>query len=357
MATTTIGASGTTFGDSYIPSLSDAADIQVALKALYYGSTGTAVATSGIYGALYTLYTGNPTLAGNVTLTGDLAVNGGDITTTSTGTATVFNTNATTVQVGNAATTVSMGGAANASGITKSIYVGASGASGSITNTYLGSNTSGALGVVETRQRLKLRTGTATAATAPLYFTAGTNLTTPEAGAVEYDGNFYASTSGGRTSVSTKFVSRLNTAVTATSNTPFGAIQLEANYWYKFRVFAPTRQNYTSGNASSLTVNFTLDNQTTSVITYNYRDGNSSSRMGTSTAFGNYATASPTSTSYSQYVEITGSLITGAAPGYLTLGFNSTSGATATQTVYGGAWFEIERLGPFGSDYRVGPWV
>jgi hypothetical protein len=46
---------------------------------------------------------------GDVTIAGDLAVNGGDITTTSTGTATVFNTNATTLNVGQAATTVSIG--------------------------------------------------------------------------------------------------------------------------------------------------------------------------------------------------------------------------------------------------------
>lgn len=46
---------------------------------------------------------------GDVTIAGDLAVNGGDITTTSTGTATVFNANATTLNVGQAATTVSIG--------------------------------------------------------------------------------------------------------------------------------------------------------------------------------------------------------------------------------------------------------
>jgi hypothetical protein len=46
---------------------------------------------------------------GNVTIAGDLAVNGGDITTNSTGTATVFNANATTLNVGQAATAVSIG--------------------------------------------------------------------------------------------------------------------------------------------------------------------------------------------------------------------------------------------------------
>jgi len=44
--------------------------------------------------------------------------------------------------------------------------------------------------------RLHLPAGTATASTAPLKFTVGVNLTTPESGAVEYDGsNFYITTS------------------------------------------------------------------------------------------------------------------------------------------------------------------
>ena len=51
----------------------------------------------------------SPTFVG-ITLTGDAAVNGGDITTTNT-TATVFNTNATTVNAFGAATTLNLGAA------------------------------------------------------------------------------------------------------------------------------------------------------------------------------------------------------------------------------------------------------
>jgi len=47
----------------------------------------------------------------NTVVTGDLAVNGGDITTSATGTATLFNTNATTVNMAGAGTTVSIGAA------------------------------------------------------------------------------------------------------------------------------------------------------------------------------------------------------------------------------------------------------
>lgn len=62
---------------------------------------------NGGWSAWYLVITGDT--IGNVTLAGDLAVNGGDITTSSTGTATVFNTNATTLSIGEAATTVSIG--------------------------------------------------------------------------------------------------------------------------------------------------------------------------------------------------------------------------------------------------------
>lgn len=54
---------------------------------------------------------GTMTVTPNATFTGDIAVNGGDITTTSTGTATVFNTNATALNMGGAATTMQVGAA------------------------------------------------------------------------------------------------------------------------------------------------------------------------------------------------------------------------------------------------------
>ena len=48
-------------------------------------------------------------IGGNISSDSDLALNGGDLTTTSTGTATVFNTNATTLNIGGAATTMNIG--------------------------------------------------------------------------------------------------------------------------------------------------------------------------------------------------------------------------------------------------------
>lgn len=62
---------------------------------------------------------------------------------------------------------------------------------------------------------LHLKAGTATANTAPLKLTAGTNLTTPEAGAIEFDGTNYYATSG-----STRYA--LAKTLTATATLDFG---------------------------------------------------------------------------------------------------------------------------------------
>lgn len=81
-------------------------------------TAGTGVSTSGASsgeGIAHTISIGqavgtsdSPSFSG-MTLSGDLAVNGADITTTSTGTATVFNNNATTLNIGGAATSMTIG--------------------------------------------------------------------------------------------------------------------------------------------------------------------------------------------------------------------------------------------------------
>ncbi len=53
------------------------------------------------------------------------------------------------------------------------------------------------VGIAQPSALIHLNAGTASASTAPLKFTSGTNLTTPENGAVEYDGTNYFATTGG----------------------------------------------------------------------------------------------------------------------------------------------------------------
>jgi len=62
-------------------------------------------------------------VTGNTTITGDLAVNGSDISTTGTGIATVFNTNALSLCLGEAATTVSIGAGTGTTTINNDLVV------------------------------------------------------------------------------------------------------------------------------------------------------------------------------------------------------------------------------------------
>lgn len=64
----------------------------------------------------------SPSFTG-MTLSGDLAVNGADITTTATGTASLFNANATTLNIGGAATTVSIGAGTGTTTVNNSLTV------------------------------------------------------------------------------------------------------------------------------------------------------------------------------------------------------------------------------------------
>ena len=76
-----------------------------------FAGAGTAITIGAV--------TGTTTIRNaNTVVTGDLAVNGADITTTATGTATVFNTNATTVNAFGAASTITIGAAGGAGTLT-----------------------------------------------------------------------------------------------------------------------------------------------------------------------------------------------------------------------------------------------
>ncbi len=113
--------------------------------------------------------------AGNATLTGDLAVNGGDITTSST-TFNMVTGTATTVNAWNAATALTIGytgtatgtttiaGGATTTGATKTLNIGTSGAAGSTTNINIGSASGGTV-VIAPLLDLSATANTATAAT------------------------------------------------------------------------------------------------------------------------------------------------------------------------------------------------
>ena len=138
---------------------------------------------------------GELTVAGSTTLSADLAVNGGDITTTVTGTASLFNTNCTTLNIGQAATAISVGATT---------------------------------GTTTFRNGIVAPAGTATLA--PFKLVSGTNLTTASAGAFEYDGKcFYATTSNGRTLLTGEHFAMVATTRTISNVTTDQAVFDSAN--------------------------------------------------------------------------------------------------------------------------------
>lgn len=92
------------------------------------GGTGVSVSHTQGEGSTPTVSIGqsvattdSPSFAG-LTLTGDIAVNGGDVTT-SAETASIFNANATTLNIGGAATTVSLGAATGTTTVNNDLVV------------------------------------------------------------------------------------------------------------------------------------------------------------------------------------------------------------------------------------------
>jgi hypothetical protein len=98
-----------------------------------------------------------------------------------------------------------------------------------------------------TNKTLQPAAGTATAGTAPLKFTSGTNLGTPEAGAVEYDGSFLyqtPNTTSGRAYIPPYYTFRrtsngaaIGAAIADFFTTP-SSLSLEASSAYKISCFA-----------------------------------------------------------------------------------------------------------------------
>lgn len=136
-------------------------------------NTATTATSSNIVSTIVARDASGNFNAGAVTLTGDIGVNGGDITTTAT-TFNLINTTATTVNTAGAATTLNVGGTtatstsnfaggATIASSTKTVNVGTGGVSGSTTNVNIGSSVSGALNTVTFNgtNAIKLPSGTA----------------------------------------------------------------------------------------------------------------------------------------------------------------------------------------------------
>jgi hypothetical protein len=214
---------------------------------------------------------------------------------------------------------------------------------------------------------LHLAAGTATASTAPLKFTSGTNLATPEAGAVEYDGSlkYFTPTGTARALTLNSYFYRKNTATTLASATGnqsiFGltsGVTVAANTIYEVECeFGLTTTGTTSHTES---FGFTL---ATATVTNMGVAINRLSTTTTSSAIGGYlATVTP--------VVVTGALTTAQTVAYRVKGtiafgtagsinpviaFSAAPGGTSTVLL--GSWMKMTPIGATGSNVSIGTWA
>lgn len=269
-----------------------------------------------------------------LTIAGDLAVNGGDLTTTVTGTATLFNTNATTLNIGGAATAITIGASTGTTTFANGIVAPA---------------------------------GTATLA--PFKMQSGTNLTSATSGAVEYDGKcFYHTTQNGRglTPVehfavvsSTRTISNVNTdqAVFDSAN---DTITLAANTTYFFEGF----YRVISGTTSHTTNMSFLELSAGAVGTWYWMTLGHTAAVGTvsraqdSVVFSSSAGGATNATSGTALVTIwfRGTVETGADAVSVTPNIKFSTQPGGTNQIGAGTFI---RFTPVGTDtvQSVGPWA
>lgn len=143
------------------------------------------------------------------------------------------------------------------------------------------------VGIAQPSAALHLKAGTITASTAPLKFTAGTNLTTPEAGAVEFDGtNYFVTSSSVRytlaktligsasldfPSTATNISSDLTITVTGATTNDFAIVNppaANANTCYTAWVSAANTVTVRFNNYSAASVNPTAGTFRVTVLKY-----------------------------------------------------------------------------------------
>jgi hypothetical protein len=149
-----------TFGDTATAAstlnIQTGATAAATTKTINLGTGGAASSTTNVN--IGSTNGGTVTFNSNAVAAGDLAVNGGDITTTA-GVATIFSTNAATCSIGSASTALTIGYNSTAasttnisigavgSGNTKTVNIGTGGAAGSTTNVNIGSANGGTVTV------------------------------------------------------------------------------------------------------------------------------------------------------------------------------------------------------------------
>jgi hypothetical protein len=219
----------------------------------------------------------------------------------------------------------------------------------------------------------EIRTRTGTATLAPITFTSGTVLTTPVAGVMEYNGQFFLTnnTTTKRGVVSPKHIYSLTStrslSTSAGSQSLFGVgLSLEANTVYEFDIwFALTSQTSVSG--SSTTIQLSLALPTSSTGSYEAAYSASTSSASASRTFASI-TATPltsgtvtysgtSSTATGQY-HMNG-IVRTSSSGTFTPNLVVVNGTNALSslTLSAGSYATVNKVGAANANIITGDWV
>jgi len=223
-------------------------------------------------------------------------------------------------------------------------------------------------GAVTPTADLHLGAGTATANTAPLKFTSGTNLTTPEVGAVEYDGSLFYKTPTGtaRALNHNSYFYRKNTATTLAITTGAQSwldladgVLLAANTIYyfegEFKLITTNTASHTESHGFALTT-ATVTNIAYSVVRrINSTTASSVQANWFATNAASVVTTAITTAQDAHY-RVQGTISIGTG-GYVNpqISFN-TAGPGGSSSIALGAWIVFTPIGATGSNVSIGTW-
>lgn len=350
-----------------VPQLADSANIETAFNA-YHDSIASTSTGAAVLNRANT-FTQAQTFSANATFSGDIAVNGGDITSTS-GTLNIGQPSSTTTTV-----TLNLGPATPATGVTKTINIGTNGSTGSTNVVNIGP-ASGTL------------TSTINLNGKPKMYSQALN-TTITAGMLEYDGDiFYATpkvnnTTAGRGLLPTQNIFKLyanNTQSVSSAGAPVTtdfyafnkSIYLAASQAYYVDMCIRVYHNITiTSGSGSITFllkapsssSFEIDTQnqidmaslaTAGTPTFEFLSG-----LGVSKAIKSSITSSDTGYSifrWSGFVYI-GTTAGNFGPAFTLSATGSGTTCTTQMVVQAGSYCIVTPVGTYAADTNIGGWA
>ena len=250
----------------------------------------------------------------------------------------------------------------NATGVTTAATLRVTGLS-TVTNSY----------VVGVTTSASFRPTAGTTSVAPILLTAGTNLSAPTSGAIEYDGHvFYATPKSNRGVIFAPeyYVLNSNRTGPATANTPINLLPvtstLKAGIRYLIEFYWTLQKPATVAaimNFATTSSSGTIDRtfyRTIGAVTANNRFAVANGQVASNELAGHVSNIAITSSnSNAAFYDVQGRLWVDVNTGGDVSGYSiqvSTTANTAT-TILAGANVSIYPIGPVGSDTSVGSWV